>query len=506
VSADGSKGGRAGLNRRAVAGFGWAYGSFVGGKLFAFLATLVLARLLVPEQFGLVTFALAVIAYLDHATDLGMGAALIYRSDAKDPKVSSSAFWIGIAGALVMVAACVGLAPLAAGLGPGPEVVPILQVLSLHILLKALGNVHEYLIRHEIGFKRMLVPNLGSGLVKGAVSVALALSGFGVWSLVFGQLAGTATRNLMLWVTYPWRPRLTFSREAAGPMLRYGIGISAVTILAEVGHNVDYLIIGATLGSTALGFYYIAFRLPELVIMSGFRVAQQVLFPFYSRLGDLAGTGGDAHLREMADGYHRTLRLAALIAFPAGFALAALASPIVLTLYGERWAESVAPMALISIWAALSALYALPGTLFKALGRSGLLTATSLMALAVLIPALWIAAPYGIAAVAGAHVAAKLVNFVLLSIILARVLRTSWIHAVALVLPALALATAMAAVVVGLVQVLPPVLALVVGGPVGVAVYLALMQVFLPADFRALRERVAARRRGARVDATAAPV
>ena len=506
MSASGADGRRAGLNRRAVAGFGWAYGSFVGGKLFTFLATLVLARLLVPEQFGLMTFALAVIAYLDHATDLGMGAALIYRSDAKDPKVSSSAFWIGIGGALVMVAACVALAPLAAELGPGPDVVPVLQVLSLHILLKALGNVHEYLIRHEIGFKRMLAPNLGSGLVKGVVSVALAFAGFGVWSLVFGQLAGTAVRNVLLWFTYPWRPRLTFSREAAGPMLRYGIGISAVTILAELGHNADYLIVGATLGSTALGFYYMAFRLPELVIMSGFRVAQQVLFPFYSRLGELAGPGAEAHRRELIDGYNRSLRLAALIAFPAGFGMAALAAPIVLTLFGERWAPSIAPLALISVWAALSALYALPGTLFKAMGRSGLLTATSVMALGVQLPVLWLAAPYGITAVAGAHVGAKLVNFILLSIVLGRVLRTSWVRAIVRVLPPLALASVMAGVVFGLAQVLPPVPALIVGGPVGLLVYGGLMQVFLPGDLGALREYVAARRRRVRTGPTAARV
>jgi PST family polysaccharide transporter len=510
MSPEGTDAHRGRLSRRAVAGFGWAYGSFVGGKLFAFVATLVLARLLVPEQFGLVSFALAVIAYLDNVTDLGMGSALIYRSDAKDPRVASSAFWIGIAGALVLVVGCVLLAPVAGDLGPGPDIVPVLQLLSLHILLRSLGHVHEYLLRRELGFKSMLAPQLGSGFVKGAVSIALALAGFGVWSLVAGQLAGTATRTVLLWLVYPWRPRLAFSREATRSMLRYGLGISAVGILGEASKNLDFIIVGATLGSTALGFYYIAFRLPELLVMSGSRVGQQVLFPFYSRLGDVSGPGGDAHRRELTDGYHRTLRLAALVFFPAGLGMAALASPLVLTLYGERWEASVLPLALIAVWAAVSALYAMPGALFKAMGRSGLLTATSVLEVAILAPALWLSAPYGIAAVAGAQVAAKILNFILLSMVLGRVLRTSWIRPVAGLVPAIALASVMGAAVLGIALVLPPLPALLVGGPLGLVLYLGLMRAVLPADFRMVSAQASAlrgrRRRRTAPEEAPAPV
>ena len=92
------------LGRKAFTGFLWAGASYAAGKVLVFIATLVLARLLVPSEFGLVAFALAVIAYLEYLTDLGLGAALIYRSDAEDPRVSSTAFWIGVAGAVVLFA------------------------------------------------------------------------------------------------------------------------------------------------------------------------------------------------------------------------------------------------------------------------------------------------------------------------------------------------------------------------------------------------------------------
>jgi PST family polysaccharide transporter len=467
-------------------GFVWAYGSFLSGKLVNFLATLVLARLLVPEQFGVVVFALAVIAYLDAVCDLGVGAALVYRSDAEDPRVASSAFWIGIAGALVLVAGCVVAAPSLGRFSPGPEVVPVLQLLSLHVLLMALGHVHEFLLRRELGFKSMLVPQLGNGAVKGAVSIGLAFAGFGVWSLVFGQLAGSAARTVLLWVVKPWRPRLAFSREAAGPMLRYGLGVSAVSILGELSRNLDYLVVGSVLGSTALGFYFIAFRVPELVIMSGFRVGQQVLFPFYSRLRDVAGPDEEEQRRQLARGYYRTLRLGALVSFPAAFGMAALASPIVLTLYGGRWQPAVVPFALIALWAGFYALVIMPGTLYKAMGRAGLLTAVSVVQVAMLAPALWLAAPHGIAAVAGAHVGVAILEFALLSIVAGRVLRVPSPPVLLRLLPPLALAAFMGGAVLVLVRAVPPLAGLILGPPCGALVYGLAMRLFLPGEFREL--------------------
>src|SRR5512138_2409194 len=119
------------LRRRAVGGFLWSAAAFAGGKLLVFAATLVLAHVLVPSQFGLVAFALAVIYYLEYVTDLGLGAALIHRADADDPRVSSTAFWMGLAGAVVLFAASWFVAPVLGDLGPGTAVVPLFRVLAL---------------------------------------------------------------------------------------------------------------------------------------------------------------------------------------------------------------------------------------------------------------------------------------------------------------------------------------------------------------------------------------
>src|SRR4029079_17342492 len=138
-----------------------------------------------------------------------------------------------------------------------------------------------------------------------------------------------------------------------------GLGIAAVGLIGEAVSNIDYLIIGAKLGSAALGLYLLAFRSPHLVITGGFRVANTVFFPFYARLRDgSARQDPDEVLRR---GYLQTLRLGGIVACLAGAVMAPPALPLVLTLYGEEWRSSAAPLAFIAWWAAWAALTSLPG-------------------------------------------------------------------------------------------------------------------------------------------------
>jgi O-antigen/teichoic acid export membrane protein len=471
------------LGRRAFSGLLWAGAGHVGGRVMVFLATLVLARLLVPNEFGLVAFALAVMYYLEYVADLGLGAALIYRSDAEDQRVSSTAFWIGIVGSVALFAASWFAAPLLAEFGPGEEVVPIFRALALQFPLSALGKAHEYRLRRSLRFRALFGPTFAGGLTKGVVSIALAWAGAGAWSLVVGQLAGTLVQSIGLWLAHPFRPSLAISWRHLSPMMRFGLGIVAVGVLGQGAKNFDYLVVGGKLGATALGVYYLAFRLPELVILTGFRVAGDVLFPFYARLGDERGVDVDDDLRQ---GYLRTVRMGAMVAWPAAFSMSALALPLVLTLYGERWRSAAEPMALVALWAGLASMATMPGAVFKALGRSWLLTATGVMQVAILFPAIWFAAPYGITAVAGAQVAEKTVSLALLGVVAGRVLGVPWHASFTAGAPALGLSVAMGGALYSLAAALPHGAALAVGIPLGAAVYLALLRRLVPDGFHML--------------------
>ncbi len=471
------------LRRRAFSAFLWAGAADAAGKALVFMATIVLAHLLVPSEFGLVAFALSVIYFMEYAGDLGLGAALVYRSDAEDPRVSSTAFWIGIIGALVLFAAAWFAAPLLADLGPGDKVVPLFRVLALQFPFGAIGKAHEYRLRRTLQFRTLFGPTLAGGVMKGGVSVVLALAGAGAWSLVIGQVAGTLTQSVGLWLVYSFRPSLVISRRHLPSMLRFGLGIVAVGLLGQGAKNFDYLIVGGKLGAAALGVYYLAFRLPELLILTGFRVANEVLFPFYARLRSSDGTDIDDELRR---GYLQTIRLGAMVAWPAAIGIAALALPLVLTIFGEKWRSAAAPMAFVAIWAGLASLASMPGAVFKALGRSWLLTWTGVMQIAILFPAIWFAAPHGITAVAASQVAEKTVSLTLLGVIISRILGIRWYATFVAAAPALALSLVMGGVLYGLAAVLPPPAAVAVGIPFGATIYLSLLRWVVPDGFEML--------------------
>src|SRR3954467_14922800 len=468
------------LGRRAGSGVAWAGAADAAGKVLVFVATLVLARLLVPSEFGLVAFCLSIIYALDYVGDLGLGAALIYRSDAEDPRISSTAFWIGIAGSLVLFGICWVIAPLLADVGPGDEVVGLFRVLALQFPFAALGKAHEYRLRRALAFRTLFGPKLANGITKGTLSIALALAGAGALSLVIGQVAGWLAQSIGLWLVHSFRPRLAIARRELSSMMRFGLGIVAVGVLGQGAKNFDYIIVGAKLGAAALGVYYLAFRLPELVILTGFRVAGDVLFPFYAQL---RGRRSDEIDDELRRGYLQTVRLGAMVAWPVAFGLAALALPLVLTLYGEEWRGAAAPMAWVAIWAGLASLATMPGAVFKALGRSWLLTATGVMQISILFPAIWFAAPYGITAVAACQVAEKTVSLALLGTIIGRVLGIPWHAAFTAGAPALGLSALMGAVLYALAAALPPAAALAVGIPLGGAVSLLLLRRVSPDGF-----------------------
>jgi O-antigen/teichoic acid export membrane protein len=470
------------LGRRAVSGFMWAAASYAGGRLLVFVATLVLARLLVPDEFGLVAFALAVMHYLEYLTDLGLGAALVYRPDAEDPKVSSTAFWIGIGGGLVLFAVSWFIAPVLGELGPDDRVVPLFRVLALYFLFTAFGKAHEYLLRRALDFRRLFWPQFLAGLVKGVVSIVLAFEGAGAWSLIIGQLAGALCQSAALWMVLPWRPSFTISRSHLRPMLRFGLGIVAVGLLGQGARNFDYLIVGAKLGAVALGLYYLAFRLPELVILSGFQVANEVLFPFYARLRE----GVAEETEELRRGYLQTVRLGSMVALPAAFVMASLAVPLVLTLYGEEWRASAAPLAYVAIWAGVASLASMPGAVLKAVGRSWLLTATGVMQIAILFPTIWVAAGFSITAVAASQVVAQTLSLALLGAIIGRILQLPWYATFTAGAPALVLSVVTAAAIYPLTELLPPAAALATGIPLGAGLYLLLLRWFMPQGLQML--------------------
>ena len=375
----------------AARGVLWVLLAAVGSRLASLAALVFLARLLAPSDFGLLAFALVYITYAETVADLGAGMALIYWPSRRED-AAQVAFALNVGTGLLCFAITEAIAPAVAAFFGNPEGTAILRVLALTFPIKALGNTHDALCQKDLRFRARIVPELGLAVAKGLVSVTLAVAGVGVWSLVWGQLAGTVLWTALLWRAVSWRPRRSWPSGLLGPMLEYGRGIVAVNVLAAVVHHVDLVIVGRMLGATALGLYHIAGKVPEMTITMAMWAVSRVLFPALAR----AHSEG----RATSGPYLAALQYSSLITMPAAVVLVALAEPIVLVLFGPRWIDAAPILRALAVYAGLRSLGTQAGDVLKAAGRPGLLAALGLLRALVLVPALVFAAGSGLMAMA----------------------------------------------------------------------------------------------------------
>jgi len=372
----------------------WNYVSFAAGKVLVLVTMAVLARLLTPEDFGIVGFATLVVAYLAVLKDLGLGAALIQRR--QDVEESAETVFVAnlVLGAILTAAVALS-APMVAGFFREPLVTPLLRVLSFTFILEALGSVQLVLLRRNMDFRRKLIPDVGRSIVKGVVSVAAAATGFGVWALVWGQLAGVLASVILSWTVLPWHPRLRIHRRLVPSLMRFGAPLIVTDIQYAIWANLDYVVVGRLLGGTALGIYTLAYRLPELLVQSVWRVLAQAVFPFFSSIQD------DIDL--LRRGFLATIRYTQVVIVPLCFGLFIAAEPAVGALFGDQWSAAVPVLRLMAVFSLIGSIGVNAGDVYKALGRSGVLARLAVLELVALVPALIIGAHHGIVGVAWAH-------------------------------------------------------------------------------------------------------
>ena len=300
------------LAKATLRGTFWTYASFYSGKLMVFLSTVILARLLVEEEFGVAGYATVVISFLEVLSDLGIGPALIYHRD--NPKARITAFWLNIGiGILLFLVTFFG-APLVGSFFQDPRAVPVTRALALVFPISALGSIHDTLLRKELSFGRKFIPDFVKAISKGLASIILALLGFGAWSLIIGQIVGRALSVVVLWRIMPWRPSFQFAKSLVRPLLSYGLNIVSVDALGITLNNADYLLVGRFLGAAALGVYTVAFRFPDLLVMQFCDVISKVIFPVYARMRE--------DPQALQRGFLTTTRYVSLVTVPMGLGMA----------------------------------------------------------------------------------------------------------------------------------------------------------------------------------------
>ena len=296
------------LSRRAFTGGQWRVASLGVQGVLHLVVGVVLARLLLPADFGLAALALIVIGFATMVGDVGVGAAVMQRLVVTTAHLRV-AFTLSVLAGVVIAGALFGIAPLIAILAKSPAVTPVLRVQSIVFIATGVGTVARALLQRRLDFRRLFAVDLISYLLGYAlIAIGGALLGFGVWSLVFGSLVQSWLASVLSAVSARAPVKPLIAKQEMRDLLGFGVGVTVNGVIAYVGRNGDNFLVGRFLGTTALGLYSRAFNFMMLPINYLTSVIPTILIPAFAEIQlDKARVGR---------GYLMGVQTAALITAP----------------------------------------------------------------------------------------------------------------------------------------------------------------------------------------------
>jgi O-antigen/teichoic acid export membrane protein len=387
------------VDRKLVRGSAWLALSYGGSQIVSFVIAAIIAHFVAPSAFGLVALASVAIAALTTLQESGLGLAVIQRRTDIE-RAAGTAFVFTATAGFVLYGAAFGIAPFLAHVFLQPRLTDVLRVLALLLIIRGLGVVPGALIERDLVFARRAKGELGGTIVQALVAVPLALSGFGVWSLVAGQLAGQVVQSVTFWRVTPLRPSPhLFSFGTLRELGRYGRHLTAANIVYFVEQNIDTATVGRLLRAADVGYYNMAWRLANLPATGISYIVGRVMFPTYATLQHDKPAFRDAFLTNV--------RRVALVSLPVGVGILLAAQPIVVGLFGERWEPAVAPLRVLALYGLLRAFSGTTAPVFQAAGKPQLVFLLGVCHLAVLCAALFtLTRPFGLVGAASSVVLA----------------------------------------------------------------------------------------------------
>lgn len=356
-----------------------------------FIVQIILARLLLPEDYGIIALIVVFIAISQTFVQSGLGTALIQKKKVTDEDYSS-VFYLTLVVALVFYGILFLAAPFIAAFYNQPLITPVLRVLGLTLFFGAVNTIQNAVIARNFQFRKLFISSLGAVLLSGVVGIAMAYAGHGVWALVGQQLTSIIALCLIMWFTVKWRPKLLFSLARVKELFSFGWKLLVSGLINVTYNNLSSLIIGKLYPASMLGYYTKGQGFPSLVVSNIDSSLQTVMFPAYAKCQD--------NRPQVKQIMRRALVTSAFLVFPAMAGLAVIAEPLVELLLTEKWLMCVP---FLQIFCAVYALYPIHTVnlqAINALGRSDIFLRLEILKKIVGVSVLAVTVPIGIYAMA----------------------------------------------------------------------------------------------------------
>lgn len=401
--------GKTQLTSTAIRGAAWVLTATIGQNLFRVAAVVVLARILTPEDFGVVAAALVVVGLAQLLVEMGFSTAVVQRAELTRAHIRTCCGIAWLIG-MTLFATTVTAADFVATVFGMDALTGVMSVMALVFLFNAAGTTSKALMQRELQVRNLSLISLVAFLLgRMGLSIVLALLGFGVWALVLGHVTTSLVESLLCLRARPEGLRPGFDGVAFRDLLGYGLGTTWSKFVSYVALKGDYFVVGRWLGADALGVYSRAYQFITIPANLITAVLGRVAFPAFSRVQNEPD--------RVVRGYRRAVALAALGGIPTGVVLYVLGPEIVLVLLGPRWTGVIEPFQVLGAATYLRSGYKLSATVVRASGRIAPVAMMHTAFAVVVVGGSIVGQAYGTVGVAIAAVIALATNFIGMSVL-----------------------------------------------------------------------------------------
>lgn len=349
--------------RKTLTNFLWRFAERCGAQAVTLIVSIVLARILTPNDFGTVSLVMVFTTIMQVFVDSGLGTALIQKKDADDLDFSS-VFYFNFAVCLILYAVMFVVAPIIAVFYNDTSLTSIIRVISLTIIISGMKGIQQSYVSRNMMFKRFFFATLGGTIFSAFLGIGMAYAGCGVWSIVAQQLSNTAIDTLILWITVKWRPKKMFSWERLKCLLSYGWKLLASSLLDTVYNNLRNLIIGKIYTSADLAYYNQGDKFPKVIVTNINASIDSVLLPSMA--------GQQEHRDRVKSMTRRAIKTSTYIMAPLMMGLMFCAEPVVKLLLTDKWLPCVPYLRIFCFTYMFWPIHTANLNAIKAMGRSDL--------------------------------------------------------------------------------------------------------------------------------------
>lgn len=351
------------LREKTLKGLTWSGMSQVITQISQLLITTILARLLTPNDFGLLGMTVVFTNFLNIFCEMGISGALIQKQDISETQYSS-VFWLNIIVGIVLMLLTMAISPCIASFYNKPELKPIVMMISVNFPIMSFVIVQKAIFSKEMSFKKLAIAEVIAVIVAGIIGISMAYLGHGVWSLVYRMLIFTAANTLLLWWLSAWRPKFIFSLKALKEVFPFSFNLMGFNLVNYFARNIDNILIGKFLGVQALGYYTLAYRLMLYPVQNISGVVGKVMFPAFSMIQD--------DLEKVRTTYMKMVKAISLVTFPIMCVLFAVTPEFVHVIFGPQWQPMVILIQILCICGIFQAIGTTVGYILLSQGRADL--------------------------------------------------------------------------------------------------------------------------------------